>query len=125
MGSKATHTTEYPWVHCVNMSVGETYEVHWPHSALGACGTVNQYQTPFYDGVFCNWHSNLSLIGPNNGSGTAEQISSAELAQSVGVQSQTFFVVNDEDYYYPDLIKGMIKGGNFGADVAKYTGSTK
>ena len=25
-----------------------------PHSAAGDCGTVNQYLTPFYDGVFCN-----------------------------------------------------------------------
>merc|ERR1712217_758672 len=46
-------TTEYAWKHCVNMHVGETYEVHWPHSSLGACGTPNQYQYPFYDGVFC------------------------------------------------------------------------
>jgi hypothetical protein len=35
------------------MKVGETYEVHWPHPALGDCGTPNQFQTPFYDGVFC------------------------------------------------------------------------
>eukprot|EP00959_Pyramimonas_sp_CCMP1952_P361950 7580033-Pyramimonas_sp.AAC.1 len=26
-------------------------QVHWPHSAAGACGTPNQYQTPFYDGT--------------------------------------------------------------------------
>ena len=32
---------------CKPMVVGETYEVRWPHSAGGACGTVNQYQTPF------------------------------------------------------------------------------
>ena len=38
----AKFTTEYEWKHCVNMEVGETYEVHWPHSAAGACGTVNQ-----------------------------------------------------------------------------------
>ena len=47
-------TKEYDWKHCIGMEVGETYEVHWPHSAAGACGTTNQYQTPFYDGVFCN-----------------------------------------------------------------------
>merc|ERR1711998_115757 len=33
-----------------------TYEVHWPHSAIGACNTPYQYQSPFYDGVFCNWN---------------------------------------------------------------------
>jgi hypothetical protein len=47
-------TKPFEWKHCEGMEVGETYEVHWPHSAAGACGTVNQYQTPFYDGVFCN-----------------------------------------------------------------------
>eukprot|EP00526_Cylindrotheca_closterium_P000314 CAMPEP_0113627574 /NCGR_PEP_ID=MMETSP0017_2-20120614/14283_1 /TAXON_ID=2856 /ORGANISM="Cylindrotheca closterium" /LENGTH=242 /DNA_ID=CAMNT_0000537839 /DNA_START=56 /DNA_END=780 /DNA_ORIENTATION=+ /assembly_acc=CAM_ASM_000147 len=26
-------TKEYDWKHCVGMEVGETYEVHWPHSA--------------------------------------------------------------------------------------------
>jgi hypothetical protein len=42
--------TPYVWKHCVGMRIGETYEVHWPHSAAGMCGTPNQYQTPFYDG---------------------------------------------------------------------------
>ena len=51
--SDAKFTTEYKWKHCKDMKVGETYEVHWPHSAAGACNTPNQYQTPFYDGVFC------------------------------------------------------------------------
>merc|ERR1712146_3477 len=35
-----------------------------------------------------------------------------------------FTIVNDESYYYPDLMRGMIKDGNFGSDVAIYTGST-
>ena len=26
------YTKEYDWQHCVGMHVGETYEVHWPHS---------------------------------------------------------------------------------------------
>ncbi|KAL7461576.1 hypothetical protein ACHAXS_001998, partial [Conticribra weissflogii] len=30
-------TTPYEWKHCIGMEVGETYEVHWPHSAAGAC----------------------------------------------------------------------------------------
>ena len=46
-------TTEYEWKHCKDMHVGETYEIHWPRSAAGACGTPHQYQSPFYDGVFC------------------------------------------------------------------------
>lgn len=46
-------TRPYDWKYCKFMEVGATYEVHWPHSAAGACGTPNQYQTPFYDGVFC------------------------------------------------------------------------
>jgi len=100
-------TTPYDWQHCEHMQVGETYEVHWPHSKAGACGTPFQYQTPFYDGVFCN---------------------GAELTDTywldIGVQSQVFTIVNDEDYFFPDLMRGMIVDGNYGMDIAKYTGST-
>jgi len=103
-------TTEYTWHHCVGMEVGETYEVHWPHSAAGACGTPNQYQTPFYDGVFCR--DGVVTLSPLN------------TYTKIGVQSQVFTVVNDEHYYYPDLMRGMIVDGHFGADMAKYTGST-
>jgi len=100
-------TKPFDWKHCdSSMEVGQTYEVHWPHSAAGACGTVNQYQTPFYDGVFCV-------------DGVLE-----DTASQIGVQSQVYTIVNDEDYYYPDLIRGMIVDGDFGSDVAMYTGST-
>eukprot|EP00565_Helicotheca_tamesis_P004374 CAMPEP_0185724062 /NCGR_PEP_ID=MMETSP1171-20130828/662_1 /TAXON_ID=374046 /ORGANISM="Helicotheca tamensis, Strain CCMP826" /LENGTH=367 /DNA_ID=CAMNT_0028391837 /DNA_START=124 /DNA_END=1227 /DNA_ORIENTATION=- len=101
--------TPYVWNHCIGMEVGETYEVHWPHSNAGACGTVNQYQTPFYDGVFCH----IERLGDL--SRTQEQI---------GVQAQIFTIVNDEDYYYPNLMRGMIVDGDFGQDIAYYTGST-
>jgi hypothetical protein len=104
-------TKKYEWKHCIGMEVGETYEVHWPHSAAGACGTPNQYQTPFYDGVFCQIEK-LDLTTPG---ATAGQI---------GVQAQVFVIVNDESYYYPDLMRGMIKDGPYGQDIAKYTGST-
>jgi len=106
-------TVDYEWKHCVNTHVGETYEVHWPHSAVGACGTPNQYQTPFYDGVFCN------PAGVDLGSLTPEQVS-----QSIGVQGQVFTIINDENYYYPDLMRGMIVEGEYGKDMAFYTGST-
>jgi Delta carbonic anhydrase len=100
----AKFTTKFEWKHCVDMEVGQTYEVHWPHSAGGACGTLNQYQTPFYDGVFCNTLN--------------------DTAAQVGVQAQIFTIVNDEAYYYPDLMRGMIVEDNFGSDMAMYTGST-
>merc|ERR1711918_32308 len=48
----------------------------------------------------------------------------ADLSKKVGVQAQVFTIVNDESYYYPDLMRGMIKDGEFGKDVAIYTGST-
>ena len=32
--------------------------------------------------------------------------------------------MNDEHYYYPDLMRGMIIDGDYGHDLAKYTGST-
>ncbi|KAL3764618.1 hypothetical protein ACHAWO_012129 [Cyclotella atomus] len=111
--SDAKFTTEYDWQHCVGMHVGETYEVHWPHSAVGACGTLNQYQTPFYDGVFCN------IDAETFGTLTPENIKDA-----VGVQGQVFTIVNDEAYYYPDLMRGMIVDGEMGQEITKYTGST-
>jgi len=107
----AKFTTEYDWEHCVGMHVGETYEVHWPHSIAGACGTVDQYQTPFYDGVFCHIERLGNLTGLQN---------------MVAVQGQVFTIVNDEDYYFPDLMRGMIvdEGLGMGVEVTKYTGST-
>jgi len=104
----ARFTTPYDWQHCVGMAVGETYEVHWPHSALGACGTPYQYQTPFYDGVFCH----------------IDRLSATH--SQIGVQGQTFVVINDETYYYPELFRGMIIEPNheYGIHMARYTGST-
>jgi len=97
------------------MHVGETYEIHWPHSVLGACGTPYQYQSPFYDGVFCG--------------ATAEALGTLQpqdIANAVGVQGQVFTIVNDENYYFPDLMRGMIVDdeNGMGIDVAVYTGST-
>ena len=111
--SDAKFTTEYEWQHCIGMQVGETYEVHWPHSAVGACGTLNQYQTPFLDGVFCN----LDLA-------TFETLTEEDIKNNVGVQGQVFTIVNDESYYYPDLMRGMIVDGEMGQEITKYTGST-
>jgi hypothetical protein len=106
-------TREYTWRHCVGMQVGETYEVHWPHSSLGACGTINQYQTPFYDGVFCMWEK------------LGKPALTAEVkAGNVGVQSQVFTIVNDESYYFPNLMRGMIVDGDYGKHITAYTGST-
>jgi len=98
--------TPFEWEHCIGMTIGQTYEVHWPHSKAGKCNTPWQYQTPFYDGVFCG-----EITDPS---------------QQVGVQSQTFTVVNDEDYFYPDLFTGMIvdESTDHGIDLAIYTGST-
>eukprot|EP00931_Biecheleriopsis_adriatica_P019287 TRINITY_DN1318_c0_g1_i2.p1 TRINITY_DN1318_c0_g1~~TRINITY_DN1318_c0_g1_i2.p1 ORF type:complete len:384 (-),score=84.54 TRINITY_DN1318_c0_g1_i2:288-1439(-) len=119
-------TTPYDWQHCIGMTVGETYEVHWPHSASGACGTPNQYQTPFYDGVFCMGLEKLG-IGLSNAS-LPDMVQgndgSPVLSSKVAVQGQVFTIVNDESYYYPDLMRGWIVEGEYGMDIAKYTGST-
>jgi len=106
-------TKKYDWKHCKKMEVGQTYEVHWPHSKLGACGTPNQYQYPFPDGVFCN----IQEVD-------VATLDTKDLASHIGVQAQVFTVVNDESYYYPNLINGMIVGGEHGTDMAVYTGST-
>jgi len=107
--------TEYDWRHCKDMHVGETYEVHWPHSALGACGTPNQYQYPFYDGVFCG--ATEEIIG---------SLTPQAIADNVGVQGQVFTIINNENYYYPDLARGMIvdSDNQMGINVTAYTGST-
>jgi hypothetical protein len=113
--SDSRFTTEYEWKHCVGMHVGDTYEVHWPHSKAGACGTPNQFQTPFYDGVFCRF-------GTDGAANTVNLLD--DLPGRVGVQAQVFTIINDEDYYYPDLMRGMIIDGAYGQDMAHYTGST-
>jgi len=109
-------TKPYEWQYCdSSMEIGQTYEVHWPHSAAGACSTPNQYQTPFYDGVFCNLdEESFAGVDPQS------------LANAVGVQAQVFVIVNDEKFYYPDLFKGMIIEPDLGmgSNLAIYTGST-
>lgn len=105
----------YVWQHCADMYVGETYEVHWPHSTLGACHTPFQYQTPFYDGVFCKAPANIvDMVLAGN----------VTTHTNVGVQAQIFTIVNDESYYYPDLMRGAIVDDSHWGDVAYYTGST-
>merc|ERR1711920_1008521 len=49
-----------------------------------------------------------------------------DVASSVGVLGQVFTTINDDSYYYPDLIRGMLvdKCNNMGIDIAVYTGST-
>lgn len=39
--SDVKFTNPYDWKYCKDMKIGATYEVHWPHSAAGACGTPN------------------------------------------------------------------------------------
>jgi len=114
--TKPEWTKPYEWKHCEGMEVGATYEVHWPHSVLGACHTPWQYQTPFYDGVLCGL-SNAALT---------DCVSDPDcLSNAVGVQGQVFTIINDESYYYPDLMRGMVVSAPFfGQDVAVYTGSS-
>jgi hypothetical protein len=51
-----------------------------------------------------------------------------ELADNVGVQGQVFTIINDEDYFYPDLMRGMIfdidDSKPMGVDLTIYTGSS-
>jgi len=114
-GDNSAFDDDYVWQHCLDMHVGETYEVHWPHSAFGACGTPNQYQSPFYDGVFCR--ATAEALGG---------LTAQNIADGVGVQGQVFTIINDEVYYYPDLFRGMLVDAehNMGQDVAVYSGST-
>ena len=91
----------------------QLFNINRPHSAAGACGTVNQYQTPFYDGVFCNLPMEAFVT-----------LGAQDIASAVGVHGQVFTIVNDESYFYADMIRGMIVDGEMGQDIAYYTGST-
>ena len=101
------------------MHVGETYEVHWPHSAAGACGTKWQFQSPFYDGVLCN---NDAVFGVYNETGYDKSL--RNLGKYVGVEGQVFTIVNDAAYDRNLGLAGAIRGGELWQDVARYTGST-
>ena len=124
-GLSAAQKTDYDFKYCKKMKVGETYEVHWPHSEMGACNTKWQYQLPFYDGVLCRLgkesYPGKGKYGLGKVGDTADPVG---LAGQIGVQAQVFTVVNDEAYYYPDLFSGMIVAGEYGEDLAIYTGST-
>lgn len=122
-------TKEFEWKHCIGMKVGETYEVHWPHSGLGACSTIHQYQTPFYDGVFCTWKGGKSAFldwFTNVSTQPNGKTNKDTLPDLVGVQGQVFTIVNDEKYFYPDLMRGWVKNEEAGmaTDIHYYIGST-
>lgn len=107
---------QYEWEHCVDMKVGETYEVHWPHSAAGDCGTKWQHQTPFYDGVLCI-NAAIEMIVAGD----------IPMNKAVGVEAQVFTITNDVDSHADDLaidLNGAVKMTGTWDDVAMYTGST-
>ena len=113
--SSATTTTRTTPVHdaarleaLLQMEVGQTYEVHWPHSKAGAAAPQ-----PVPDAVL----RRRLLRGRHHQPHDDEYLGADWRA------SQVYTIVNDEHYY--DLtIKGMIVDGDYGHDVAKYTGST-
>jgi hypothetical protein len=114
----------YEFKYCHNMHVGETYEVHWPHSAAGMCGTKWQMQSPFYDGVLCNDAGVVGVFTSEDSEGQPNTLNN--LAQAVGVEGQVFTIVNDAAYDMDLNMYGAIKDPDRGlwADVAYYTGST-
>lgn len=114
-----TYTTQYDWEYCIDMNVGYTYEIHWPHSNLGMCGTEWQFQSHFMDGILC-LANQMALE-------TATAIDNIFVDESAkfGVQSQVFTVVNDDAFDYPEwnmLYDGFNK--NLATNVAFYQGST-
>jgi len=112
-------TTPYAFEHCSeHMRVGYTYEIHWPHSNLGACGTEWQYQTHFMNGVLCK--ANEARVSPEDAVAAVFDDQTA----LIGVQAQVFTIVNDDAYDHPDW--EMMGGWNtdLAEDVAIYQGST-
>jgi len=114
----ATYTTEYEWEYCHDMHVGYTYEIHWPHSNLGKCGTEWQFQSHFMDGVLCYANENSMATAD-----AVDAVFDSKLAK-IGVQGQVFTVVNDDAYDYPEW--DMLYGWNsdLASNVAIYQGST-
>jgi len=49
-----------------------------------------------------------------------------DTSSQIGVQARVFTIVNDESYYYPELVRGMIIDNDkgFGQDTAKYSNPT-
>ena len=68
--------------------------MHWPHSK--GVLTVDKFKTPFTDGVVC------CALSHDNG------LDLTKLPNEVGVQAQVFTIINDDSYYWPDLMRGMI-----------------
>jgi len=113
---------EYEWKYCHGMHVGLSYEIHWPHSSIGACQTEWQLQYPFMDGVLCG----ATMAGLDIGT-AADAIFSR--AVGIGVEGQVFTIVNSPDptsspYLYPtwDSLAGWNK--DLVTDWAYYQGST-
>ena len=110
------------FIHIYNTILGETYEFHWPHSSLAACGdSINQYQQPFEDGLLCKDPFGDDFATLVQALSDDPQL----LSQNIGVQAQIVTVVNDEDYYFPHFIRGMIvnKERGYGQDITAYLGS--
>merc|ERR1719238_1803249 len=125
---------EYDWKYCKDMHVGNTYEIHWPHSHVGECGKdwftkgipgKWQYQYPFYDGVFCNAAWTADTISVGNGDPT-DPTNTFNVNKRVGVQGQVYTIINsDEPKYQNDrLFYGAWMGEGHWSDVATYIGST-
>lgn len=94
------------------------------HSAAGDCGTPHRHQSPLCDGVFCNFPFGEDAEESPESTNLRNAILT-DLPQFVGGEAQVFTIADDEGYYYPGLMRGMIRSGDFGKDVAiMYTGST-
>jgi len=114
--------TEYDWQYCSDMHVGLSYEIHWPHSNLGSCQTMWQYQYPFMDGVLCG-----ATVGGLDYATAVNAINTG--GAKIGVEGQVFTIVNSVDptssaYLRPtwDAMNGW--DTTLATDVAYYQGST-
>jgi len=115
---------DYEWKHCEGLKVGYTYEIHWPHSNLGDCGSKWQYQSHFMDGVLCN--ANAAHMSPEDAVNAVFSAPDnfAERIAKIGVQALVFTLTNDDAHDYPEW--DMMKGFNptLATNVAIYQGST-
>merc|ERR1711879_39158 len=100
------NTDAYEFQYCKNVKVGETYEIHYPYSSAGAvAAALDDDVTSLSDGLG-SAANGRSLLNP-----------------FLVVQGQVFFIVNDDNYYYDDMVHGW-QTGLAAEDSVMYAGST-
>eukprot|EP00571_Detonula_confervacea_P001516 CAMPEP_0172327648 /NCGR_PEP_ID=MMETSP1058-20130122/59940_1 /TAXON_ID=83371 /ORGANISM="Detonula confervacea, Strain CCMP 353" /LENGTH=445 /DNA_ID=CAMNT_0013044729 /DNA_START=80 /DNA_END=1417 /DNA_ORIENTATION=- len=91
--------------------------VHWH---LGS----EHYSAGEFDEKGDGPHGNQPLPDWANRDLATDAVRDGFRSSAVGVHGQVFTIVNDESFYYGDMIRGMVVDKDMGKDIHYYTGST-